>query len=348
MLSSISGRRKICRPSSGPAVSPLALLAGMLLFFSACGKKHCLDAPDVSHIPMEVHIGRLEKSLHKIPSAGQLGELLQRQPMFAEAFLGLSAYRPDSAQMEAFVGMMNDPNIDSLFMEIDRVYGDLSGVEEEFSTAFRHITYHYPAFRPPAIRTVATGMVHDLYVSDSLLIIGLDWYLGEDSPYRPNLYAYLLKRYQPAYLVPQLMLHFAAQYTPPPADATTLSEMIYYGKIFYFARHMLPCAPDSLFTGYTAEETADIGVHEPVIWASVLENELLFETNHTIVRRLFEERPKVLEIGEKCPGRIGRWLGYRIVSAYMAEHPSVTIPELMAMQDARTIFNESKYRPVPY
>ena len=327
----------------------LLLLWTIVLISGGCRPRACLDTPDVSHIPMDVRIERLEKAFHNISSPDTLEDLLRKNPMFAQAFLGIWPNRPDIVQVNSFVRLMNDPNIDSLFLEVDRVFGDMRWLEEEFNGAFRNITYYYPGYRPPVIKSVVTGMLHDLYVSDSLLIIGIDWYLGENSPYRPDLYAYLLKRYQPEYLVPQLLLHVAGRFAASsPGESSTLTEMIYHGKLLYFARHMLPCAPDSLFTGYTAEETADIEKHEPVIWATVLENELLFETNHSVVKRLFDERPKVFEIGEKCPGRIGRWLGYRIVNAYMKANPSTTIPELMAMTDARTLFNQSKYRPLPY
>ena len=32
-----------------------------------------------------------------------------------------------------------------------------------------------------------------------------------------------------------------------------------------------------------------------------------------------DERPKTLEIGDKCPGRIGEWLGWEIVNRYVDE-----------------------------
>jgi hypothetical protein len=92
----------------------------------------------------------------------------------------------------------------------------------------------------------------------------------------------------------------------------------------------------------------DIDEHEQVIWASFLENELLYETSNMTKNKFFAERPKTLEVGEKCPGRIGRWVGWRIVDAYMEEHPEISLPELMQMADARRIFNESGYKPIPY
>jgi hypothetical protein len=60
------------------------------------------------------------------------------------------------------------------------------------------------------------------------------------------------------------------------------------------------------------------------------------------------ERPNVYEIGEKCPGRIGAWVGWEIVRAYMANNPRVTLQELMEEDNPKKIFTLSKYRPNPH
>ncbi|NJN42061.1 MAG: hypothetical protein HC811_07420 [Flammeovirgaceae bacterium] len=56
--------------------------------------------------------------------------------------------------------------------------------------------YYYPDFKPPVIKTMLTGLETDLYVSDSLIVIGLDYYLGKGAKYRPNMYEYMLRRYE--------------------------------------------------------------------------------------------------------------------------------------------------------
>ena len=57
-----------------------------------------------------------------------------------------------------------------------------------------------------------------------------------------------------------------------------------------------------------------------------------------------DERPKTLEIGDKCPGRIGEWLGWEIVKKYM-EEPSLDLTDLMEISDARQVFMQSNYKP---
>ena len=70
----------------------------------------------------------------------------------------------------------------------------------------------------------------------------------------------------------------------------------------------------------------------------------LYETNDRVKEKYLGDRPKVIEIGEDCPGRIGQWLGWRIVSRYRTENPSISLIDLMENANARDIFEKSKYK----
>jgi len=318
--------------------------------FIACKEKECIDAPDVSHVAVSVNIERLEKELYKIPTKSDLQKLLGDNPMFAESFLNLSQYPTPDLLVDRYFNLLNTNEIDSLFLEVEQEFGEMEDIRLQFENAFRHLKYYYPALKIPKIQTVVSSIANDLYISDSLIIIGIDYYLGPNGKYRPlNIPAYILKRYQKDYLVPQIMLMYSTYFNETNLeDQTTLADMIYYGKAYYLAKNTMPCTPDSIFTGYTSFETIDIDEHEPVIWASILENEVLYERNPFVKDKFLSERPKTLEIGENCPGRIGRWLGWRIIKKYSEENPAVSIPELMKMNDAQKIFGESKYKPIPY
>jgi gliding motility-associated lipoprotein GldB len=325
----------------------ILLLSSLII---SCKDNKCIDAPDVSEIDISVKIERLDKKLYKIPTKKDLEVLLDENPVFAEQFLMLSQYPLPDVLIDRYYNLLNAGDIDSLFFEVDKTFGNLDDIRMQFEDAFRYLKYYFPGFKEPQIKTVVTGIANDLYISDSLIIVGLDFYLGPDGKYQPqNIPKYLLTRYQKDYLVPQIMLMYSNYFNSTDyEDKTALADMIYYGKAYYMAKNLMPCTPDSLFTGYSAFETKDIDDHEAVIWAGILENELLFETNNFMKDKFLSERPKTFEIGENCPGRIGRWVGWQIIQKYMEEHPDVTLPELMKMVDAQKIFNESKYKPIKY
>ena len=51
-----------------------------------------------------------------------------------------------------------------------------------------------------------------------------------------------------------------------------------------------------------------------------------------------------LEIDNESPGRIGQYIGWQIVRSFMENNPKVTVQQLIKM-DAKTIFEQSKYKP---
>lgn len=333
----------------GKTILRIFYLSLMSWTFYACSHKKCIDAPDVSHIEVNVSIERLEKKLHKIPTKNELVKLLSQNPMVAEGFLSISEYPNPEILIDRYFNLLNDKNIDSLFLEVEKTFGDMQDIQQQFENAFRYLKFYYPNTKIPRIQTVVTGIANDLYMSDSLIVIGLDFYLGMKGKYLPkDVPGYILNRYQKAYMVPQIMMMYSNYYNKTNyLDKTALADMVHYGKVMYMAKNLMPCTPDSLFTGYTAFETTDIDEHEPVIWASLLENEVLFETDAFIKDKFISERPKTVEVGENCPGRIGRWVGWRIVQKY-ADETDASVPDVMKMDDAQKIFNQSKYKPIPY
>jgi hypothetical protein len=186
-----------------------------------------------------------------------------------------------------------------------------------------------------------------MYLSDSLIIIGLDYYLGGEASYRPlNTPGYILKRYRKENIVPNTLLFMSEKYNETdPDDQSLLADMIYYGKSYFFSKQMLPCVPDSIFLGYTPAEMNDIDYNEAIIWANFIENELLFETSHFIKDKFISERPQTLEISQNCPGRIGRWIGWEIVKEYRERNEDLTFTKIMGNPDARAIFIKSKFKP---
>ncbi len=324
------------------------LAACTLMACTADDEAVCVEQPDITE-PVSLSVEHLEDDLLGADTREELIGFLRENPVVAEIFLKRAQYPNDSLMVTALNQRFSDPNIDSLALEVDRIFGDGSALEADLQTAYSNLKYYFPEFKVPTVQTIATGLDYDLYVSDSLVVIGLDYFLGPEGKYRPlGLYQYMLQRYIPEAIVPSIMLLYGISgdmNNSDLSDKSMLAEMISYGKAFYFAKHMLPCTPDSVLISYTAGEIAGTRENESIVWAHFVENDLLFETNHEVKKKYLEERPKTFEIGEKAPGRIGRWLGWQIVRAYMDRNPDTTLPQLMALDDPRVILEKSKYRP---
>ena len=322
----------------------LALLLG-------CGgreEEQCVFIPNVSTEAIVLDIEHFEDTLAGITSKNQLVAFLQREPVIREELLRRAEYPSEPVFIEEMFKRFTNRGIDTLLAETKRVFGDGTGLAHQFRKAFANLKYYYPDFTPPKIKTVITGLDTDLYVSDSLIVVSLDFFLGPDARYRPKTYDYLMRRYDPDDIVPSCMLIYGISprfNNTDLEDRTVLADMVAYGKSFFFAKHMLPCIPDSTLIWYTDEEIRGARENEKLIWARFLEDQILFSTNVLDKKNYLGDRPATIQVGEKCPGRIGQWVGWQIVKAYMDEHSEKSLPELMSMADARALFKNSNYKP---
>jgi uncharacterized protein YjaZ len=108
---------------------------------------------------------------------------------------------------------------------------------------------------------------------------------------------------------------------------------------------MLPCTADSLIIGYTGEEMLDVNKNQATIYAHFVDNQLIYETSPFVKSKYLDERPKTPELGNKAPGRLGNYLGWKIVQNYMEQNPNINLQELMQTKDVQKIFMNSKYKP---
>ena len=322
----------------------LAILGCALLVFGCRTSNDC--SVDVSEI--NVSIERLEEELFKAESREDIEEFLKSNRTLTKEFLGSYQYPDESVIVNELWKRINNPSLDTVLLEIDKQFGDLKDLENEYAELFARIRNFYPEFTIPKIQTIVTGFgSSEMYITDSLIIIGLEYYTGKGSTYRPlGVPGYILDRYEKEYIVPTTALLLANDYIKEDVtDNTLIADMVYYGKKYYFAKQVLPCTDNELLIWYSDQELADVNENQHIIWAHFIENELLFTTSHLVKKKYLDERPKVLEIGNKCPGRIAAWLGWEIVQSYMDNHPEVSLQELMQMTDARRIFSESEYKP---
>jgi hypothetical protein len=331
--------------------SALAILFGLFLF-SQCTtekKEECAFQPETTNIKIEVAFTSLEDSIPNFQTRQQLVDFFSRHTAMRNVFFNRPAYPDDSVFINELYRRFSSPAFDTLLMETKRVFGDGSELKKEFTQAFTNLKYYYPEIQIPKIETVITGMESDLFVSDTLVIVGLDYFLGDGAKYQPNMYEYMLRRYTKEFVVPSTMLLYGIDgriNAVNPEDKTVLADMIAYGKAYYFAKQMLPCVPDSVFIGYTSKEINGARENKDIIWKHLVEREVFFNTAKNIKQKYIDERPTTIEIGDQCPGRIGVWIGWQIVTEFAKKNArSASLPKLMKLSNPELILKGSKFRP---
>ncbi|AMM50554.1 hypothetical protein TH61_04305 [Rufibacter sp. DG15C] len=323
----------------------------LLLFFSAvlwfgCQKKGCDIPKEIAKLPVKVEVEQLEKRFFSIKTMPEMQTFLQEEPLFADRFLQRKGYPSEEMLAQGLLKLATDTSLTKLVKQADAAFGDLSAVETELENGFKHVKHYYPSFYVPPVKSFISGLNRDLLVSDSLIVLGLDFFIGRKAAYRPQAPQYILERYEKENLAPSVMLLVSNKFNKTDfVNSTMLEEMIDYGKSYYFVERMMPCTPDSLIIGYTGQSIADVQHNEAKVWAHFIEKGLLYETSQFTIRKYIGERPNVPEISQRCPGRVGAWVGWQIVRKYMANNPDITLPQLMNEKDARKILDQSKYKP---
>ncbi|SMB86959.1 hypothetical protein SAMN00120144_1457 [Hymenobacter roseosalivarius DSM 11622] len=333
---------------SAPLRTCFAIWFSALLLLTGCKKATtCETNPEVARIDAPVQVERLEQSFFAIKNEAEAQQFLARNPLLANQFLQRRQYPSDAALAAILTRLATNPGLQKLGRETLAEFSSTDTLQTELKQLMQHVRYYFPTFRVPPVKTFVSGLSQDLFVNDSLMVLSLDFFVGPKASYRPNVPAYILRRYTPAHLLPTVAQAISSKYNQPvPANQQTmLGEMIQLGKSLYFTEKVLPCTPDSVLIGYTADELAGLEFNEGKVWAHFIEKKLLYNNSPFTIQKYVSERPNVPEIAKTAPGRIGAWVGWQIVRKYMETHPNVTLAQLMAQKDPQAILNESRYRP---
>jgi uncharacterized protein YjaZ len=174
--------------------------------------------------------------------------------------------------------------------------------------------------------------------------------LGEDHP----VYAY-----QPRYLARERNRKYIPvdaagaiadylQQNTPSGSESLINHMIRDGIRLYIMKSLLPNEKEHNLFKYTEEQIKFCIDNEKNLWLYFINNRLLFDTNVMTKKRFIDPAPFTrlgTDFDHQIPGRIGQWIGYRIVSQYMKNNKNITLKELAKRTDYQNIFNQSRYKP---
>ncbi|MEY3631303.1 MAG: hypothetical protein RL408_857 [Bacteroidota bacterium] len=323
-----------------------AVFFGLLLW--SCSSKK--EAPAI-----QWDFQRVEREMASAKSDAEMSTLLSKHPEISIGYFSASPEKTPYLAQDLY-RLYANPALRKFYDQSqEEAFFGGDALEKELKEAFTKIQKEFPGVKTPKIRTVFSGFggvgggeftAQNLVVSDSLIIIGLDFFMGSQGLYKaPNVYEYQMRRLEPKALVAQVILLYSAFLIKQTEnDASLLSDMIWYGKGYVFTKTILPSVPDSLLFGYTNQEIAETNAFQKEVWEHFIDRKLLFSTDKTVKGKYLDDRPKTTEIGPACPGGIGRWLGWRIVDSYWKQKPKTTLAKIVTDPEANRLFLDSGYR----
>lgn len=341
---------KYCSYTFGPqnyGVMRLVQLIFLGLLSLSCEQQACRETPAEPQEKVNLTILRTEEQLFNCKNVEEVTVFLEEQDDVALKFLHSDQYPSTEILAGRMLQLVDDPYLDTLYTEAVAAFEDnYDNFESDLQTLYTWLNFYYPQDQLPEVKTMVTGLYNDMYVSDQSIIVGLDFFIGPEATFKPiQLPAYIQKRYTQRHVVPGIAKFIASSYSELGEENSLLSEMIDIGKVMYFTGQLLPCTPDSLIMGYSPVEMKNVAENREIIWANFVENDLLYNTEENMKQKFLGERPSIYEISKNCPGRVGAYMGWEIVKAYMERNKNVTLQELLSETDHNKIFTRSRYKP---
>jgi len=227
-------------------------------------------------------------------------------------------------------------------------------VKPNLEDAFKHIHYFFPKYALSHKLTLFVGPL-ELYgniITKDAVAIGLQMYLGENSSWYQTermqaIYPkYVSKRFTPDYITVNALENIIDELPALQESNNLLNQLIAAGKKQYILKACLPNVQDAILFGYTNEQFADLKKEEAKIWENIVAEKLIYSTNETDIIDIMQEDATSKKFGDAFPGNVGKYIGYKIVEAWMKQKEQATINfETLMQTPAQKIFTNAKYAP---
>ena len=306
------------------------------LIFVSCSNDSSLEN-EIVKIEVEFNVERFDKAfLEALPK--DLPKLKQAYPFL------FSKRVPDSV----WIYRINDTLQDELLSEVSKSYPEFKSTKEELTGLFQHLKYYDKTFSTPRVITLTNDVAYrdKTIVNDTLVLIALDNYLGAEHEFYQNIPMYIAANMEKNQIVSDVANGYAKKYVFQTNRKTLLDEMIYFGKLLYFKDITIPFKTDAEKIGYSEDQVKWAEANESAIWSYFIEKELLYSTDNKLPNRFIADAPFskfYLEFDNESPGRLGQYIGWKIVKAY-AKTTGEDVMKIMETEPEE-IFRKSKFKP---
>ncbi|OAD45284.1 gliding motility lipoprotein GldB [Polaribacter atrinae] len=311
------------------------ILMVLCVFFSCSDKKN--TQIDVSTVNIDFTVKRYEVDFYNT-TVNTLPDLKNKYPyLFPKSFSDSLA-----------ISKIANKDEQELFLETQKLYSDISPLESELTSLFKHVKYYNKNFKAPNLVTMISNIDYNSRViyADSLLFVSLDVYLGKTHRFYADYPKYIKENNTKKSIIVDVANSMIEKQLVSLPNRSFLSKMIHEGKKLYLLDMYLPAVSDQLKIGYPKEKIDWAIENEENIWKYFIEKKLLFSTETPLNKRFLDNAPFskfYLQNDNDSPGRIGVWLGWQIVKSFM-QNNDVSLQELL-MIDFEELFQKSNYKP---
>ncbi len=235
----------------------------------------------------------------------------------------------------------------ALFHATLPLFGD--NLKLRTANVLKHAKYYFPAEKlPEKVITLLTDVDYSLRAvdADSLLLISIDTYLGASHPLYEGIPKYIKNKLTPLHLESEIIDALSHRYVSKTISRAFLDRMVVHGKRLLLHDYLSPKASAHFHIQYTQDQWDWATAHESDVWHYFVDNDFLFSTDENLNFRFLTAGPYskfYSYLDENSPGRIGQWMGYRIVKAYQ-KRTGASLQQVLAAK-TQEILKKSRYNP---
>lgn len=222
-------------------------------------------------------------------------------------------------------------------------------LQKRTESVFKHVKYYFPTEKlPQRAISLITDVDYSLRAvdADSLLLISIDTYLGGNHPLYEGIPMYIREKLTEKHLEAEIINALSDRFVSHPKSRTFLAQAVTHGKRLLLHDYFAPDVPQNQHIQYSQAHWDWAVNHEEEIWRYFVDNELLFSTDDTLRFRFLSPSPYskfYTFLDADSPGRLGQWIGYRMVQAYK-KRTNATLQKVLKA-DANDILKKSRYNP---
>lgn len=284
-------------------------------------------------------------------------ESLKNGGDLTSANMAANEHKDDFDAMFAIMGIdnhsvdewLNAPAVQVFANDIDTIFPSNEIILDELAYIVSRAKKENLNLPVKSFATAIWGKPQSIIFADSTMFVALNHYLGSEHPSYSG-----LPEYRRASKTQEMLPYDIAEALVATAypfehsdSSAVINRIVYEGAVTAAKMALVKNAKLSEALGYTDEQLQWLEENESELWRKMVGSKIIFDLSETVANRLISPSPTTTILSPECPGRAGRYIGYKIVESYTKSHPNISLRQLLSptFYAAHNPLTESNYHP---
>lgn len=311
------------------------IMKKILIFtFAVCGVLSCItscidrESANLNCSPMD--IVRLDRVVYKYSKLSE-GERASADSVMMNGISAVTTMlnmgHPDDS---AFIKYVNSDAVKMFTPEVEKNFSDISDLEQILGCIKVNLSKELPQVKFYDIYSIVSPYRQSMYIADSTVLLALNHYLGKSHNAYDGFDEYVKKTKEPQNIPYDVLEALIGTFIPfeTSGNDLVLAKMLYAGAVVEAKMQIVPNASLEKALEYDKEELDWVEENELNLWNSLVSKDLLYSTAYFDFKQLLFPSPNTSVLHNDAPGRVGVYLGYKIVKSYLEKNQNTTLQML--------------------